>query len=795
MRCFNCGNALPDDSQFCQYCGTDLSKKNCCKSCGASLSSEMDFCPKCGTHVGEEEKGQVIYVSEPVDESGFAEKTPGTLVEDTHQTDGNSAPTSNENAAPVVETKTTQEPRTPRPPKASPKRKWPLLLALGLVIIVGIGFFALRDGTTAAVTPAEAAENVLYLEVYDASDVCIGSGSGFLINDEMTLITNYHVVDGAYRMVAMTADGSRTVEVDSVIAYSEDADLAILKCKEGIGVSSLILADSDRVKQGDPVYAAGYPLGLANTLSDGIVSSKYSVGDVDILQITAPISSGSSGGALLNKQGQVIGVVRAYFPDAQNMNIAIAANEVSDLLSQSATVQSLEQLYLNTHPPIEFDEYYACTREIILPTEAMVDQFYEEWLGAGGTEDALIALMDEYATKDELIALMDEYAIEAGNGDLLFTPSATWKANGDLLSWIFDRYRRAGDIATFEVAWGHLVVYFSDAIKDGDYIGDTALGEIKKEVLSEYLSKGYITREEYEDHMKRLLSADVEADYHTDEYYELQHRVDAMQVDEYQVKILTISVETEAEAQKIYREWLAGAATEKSMASLMDKYGENQGGGMLHTVGRGMYVEEIEEWCFNGSRETGDVGIIENDYGYSICYFCGVVEKAPAFESLSNWVLSNYNTTLKRDGAEDKVYEEFAHNEGLELTRQIIACEGEDLICLRSILVSDSGRLATATLWLRPRATTFSCSYYDYVDSKDVESTFEGHGEIYAPSFHENSLFEFKTTSGDDTKIEEYQSYAQSLYYSSVAFAEYILSSYAAPEGFFCSMSDFGFYL
>ena len=585
MRCFNCGNTLPNDSQFCQYCGTDLSQKNCCKSCGSSLSPEMVFCPKCGAQVEEEENNQVSYVPDSVDNSETTEKTPDTLQDDTHQTAGTPAPTSTENTMPIMEKQTTQEPNAPPSQKTSPKRRWPLFLALGLIIILGIGFFALRGGSPATVTPAEAAENVLYLEVYDASDTCIGSGSGFLINDVSTLITNYHVVDGAYRMVAMTADGSRTVEVDTVIAFDEDADLAILKCKEGIGVSPLILADSDRVKQGDTVYAAGYPLGLANTLSDGIVSSKYSVGEVEILQITAPISSGSSGGALLNKQGQVIGVVRAYFPDAQNMNIAIAANEVSALLAQTAATQSLEQLYLSTHPPIEFDEYYACTREIILPTDAMVDQFYEEWLGAGGTEDALIALMDEYATKDELIALIDEYAIDAGNGNLLFMPSATWKENGDLLSWIFDRYRRAGDIATFEVAWGHLVVYFSDAIKDGDYIGDTALGEIKKEVLSEYLSKGYITREEYEDHMKRLLSADVEADYYTDEYYELQHRVDVMQVDEYQVKIRTISVETEAETQKIYREWLAGAATEKSMATLMDKYGENQGGGMLHTVG------------------------------------------------------------------------------------------------------------------------------------------------------------------------------------------------------------------
>ena len=144
------------------------------------------------------------------------------------------------------------------------------------------------------------------MEIYDASDAYAGSGSGFLINDDFTLVTNYHVIKDAYSMIAMAADGEHTVEVDTVLEYDEAADLAILKCSEKIGVSPLVLANSDRVKQGDPVYAVGYPLGIANTLSDGIVSSRYvDENGVDLLQITAPISGGSSGGALLNETGQV----------------------------------------------------------------------------------------------------------------------------------------------------------------------------------------------------------------------------------------------------------------------------------------------------------------------------------------------------------------------------------------------------------------------------------------------------------------------------------------------------------
>ena len=63
------------------------------------------------------------------------------------------------------------------------------------------------------------------------------------------------------------------------------------------------------------------------------------------------------------------------------------------------------------------------------------------------------------------------------------------------------------------------------------------------------------------------------------------------------------------------------------MKEIMDEYGEEQGGGQLYVIEKGYFVDEVDEWCFDRSRQVGDVEIIENDYGFSLCYFSSVIEK------------------------------------------------------------------------------------------------------------------------------------------------------------------------
>jgi len=181
---------------------------------------------------------------------------------------------------------------------------------------------------------AAAAGSVLYLEVYDEQGKCFGTATGFLVKDDTTLVTSYHVVRDACRIDAWTPDNQH-LEANTILAYDKVADLVVLRCDAPAGKEPLTLADSDGVKQTMSVYAVGYPLGVANTISDGIISARYidSYGN-DTLQTTAAISNGNSGGPLLNEDGEVIGVICAYYVDGQNLNVAIASNTLRAMLEE-----------------------------------------------------------------------------------------------------------------------------------------------------------------------------------------------------------------------------------------------------------------------------------------------------------------------------------------------------------------------------------------------------------------------------------------------------------------------------
>lgn len=89
------------------------------------------------------------------------------------------------------------------------------------------------------------------------------------------------------------------------------------------------------------------------------------------------------------------------------------------------------------------------------------------------------------------------------------------------------------------------------------------------------------------------------------------------------VAIRTISLSDKFTAEYILTIWKNGKATEQTMIEIMDEYGAEQGGGKLYIIDRGEFVEEIDEWCFSSSRKVGDYAIIENVYGYTICYVSG----------------------------------------------------------------------------------------------------------------------------------------------------------------------------
>ncbi len=189
----------------------------------------------------------------------------------------------------------------------------------------------------AACSPA-----VFYVEIfsewyseYIEDDEPWGTGSGFFITADGIAVTNYHVIEDADVIKIRTSDG-KTYEVEKILGYSEDADIAILKVDRTDGGSFpyLRLADPYTLRAAQRIYCIGSPLGYDNTITDGLVSStvkQYSqIYDKELIQISAPISSGSSGGAVINEFGDVAGITTMGYT-GESLNFAVPVTKIAEV--------------------------------------------------------------------------------------------------------------------------------------------------------------------------------------------------------------------------------------------------------------------------------------------------------------------------------------------------------------------------------------------------------------------------------------------------------------------------------
>ncbi len=182
---------------------------------------------------------------------------------------------------------------------------------------------------------ADCSPAVFSIAVYDSSGNLLQTGSGFFLSSDGTAATNYHVIEGGASAKITLASNGSVHTVAGIYDYDISRDIALLKIT-GNGFPALSIGDSDMVAGGATVYAIGSPLGLSNTISQGIISSaSRTINGQTYLQTTAPISSGSSGGALLDTSGAVIGITSATLTDGQNLNLAIPINAISTLSTAS----------------------------------------------------------------------------------------------------------------------------------------------------------------------------------------------------------------------------------------------------------------------------------------------------------------------------------------------------------------------------------------------------------------------------------------------------------------------------
>lgn len=172
--------------------------------------------------------------------------------------------------------------------------------------------------------------SVVLLAMQDSGGQPLSLGSGFFVADGI-VATNAHVVRGASSGQVKIVGQKNTYSLSGIVAIDTKADLVLLKVANA-HAHELALGDSNELQVGDVVYAIGNPEGLEGTFSQGIVSGIREAGSDRLLQITAPISPGSSGGPIIDSQGQVVGVAVATFTEGQNLNFAIPSSYLSELL-------------------------------------------------------------------------------------------------------------------------------------------------------------------------------------------------------------------------------------------------------------------------------------------------------------------------------------------------------------------------------------------------------------------------------------------------------------------------------
>ena len=179
------------------------------------------------------------------------------------------------------------------------------------------------------------------IETYDSRGEKLSRGSGFFIENDR-IVTNRHVIEGAHRAEVHSSTGT-VFPVKGVLAVDAEGDIALLKIDPPNPAIRPLPLDKTSPQEGESVVVIGNPLGLEGSVTNGIVSAVRDIPTFGrIIQITAAISSGSSGSPVVNMQGQVIGIATLQITGGQSVNFAIPSERISQL--QVATMTSLADL-------------------------------------------------------------------------------------------------------------------------------------------------------------------------------------------------------------------------------------------------------------------------------------------------------------------------------------------------------------------------------------------------------------------------------------------------------------------
>lgn len=249
--------------------------------------------------------------------------------------------------------------------------------------------------------PAEIAREqsmaVVLLEPLDEQGRVLGQGSGFVVTSNGAIVTNLHVIQGATRVRVKLPNGD-VYETKELVDFDQYKDIAVLKIR-AFQLPTVKLGDSDRAGVGDAIVAISSPEGLSNSLTTGVISGVRRLETHRVFQITAPIGQGSSGGALFDTSGAVIGITTYILRSGQNINFALPVNYVRGMISDHATTTLASLPPLNAAKPAAAKSTPATTDSAnTLPPETEINTATRRRLGQTAQEPM-------FARSDEAFAL------------------------------------------------------------------------------------------------------------------------------------------------------------------------------------------------------------------------------------------------------------------------------------------------------------------------------------------------------------------------------------------------------
>ena len=174
---------------------------------------------------------------------------------------------------------------------------------------------------------AQLAASIVMIAIHDNHGEVLGTGSGIMIGKDGYILTNNQVASGGSFYSVRIEEDEKIYLTKDVVKYHPELDLAIIKIDRKLNPLA-IYQGKKKLVRGQKVVAIGSPLGLFNSVSDGIISGFRKIENVNMIQFTAPISHGSSGGAVLNMHGEVIGISSAGIDKGQNINLAVGYEDI-----------------------------------------------------------------------------------------------------------------------------------------------------------------------------------------------------------------------------------------------------------------------------------------------------------------------------------------------------------------------------------------------------------------------------------------------------------------------------------